>query len=80
MPQPTRDDQYNRHMMIESYVKKLDRKLRENIDKIPVDVYGNDYHIICWMAAQITCVDDWPSVQKVGARIKRDLVYYELSL
>lgn len=65
--------------IIDEYTTSLYRLLRENAAKIPPHIFGEPGHIIRWLGQEITR-NDAPAIKKAGQRIKRDLVYYELSL
>ncbi len=65
--------------IILEYTRNLNGKLRENMARVPEGVFGKDGFIIRWMGQEITR-DDAPSIQRVGNSIKKDMLYYELSL
>ncbi len=65
--------------MINEYTRNLNRKLKENMERVPEGVFGKDGFIIRWMGQEITR-DDAPSILRVGKSIKEDMLYYELSL
>lgn len=69
----------NRERIIDEYTESLNRSLRENVAKIPEGIFGADGHVIRWLGQEITR-NDAPVIKQAGRAIKRDLVYYELSI
>jgi hypothetical protein len=69
----------NRERIINEYTALLERKLRENVEKIPEEIFGADGHVIHWLGQELAR-NNAPAIKRTGQRIKRDLVYYELSL